>query len=127
MLTMQEWEQKFYDGKENFRFFNSSFRDDVSLLKAIHHDALMSHNDPQKTIDEFVDSIGYERAVEIIASMTNARAKWDGRISSKNAEWAREHALLDREVVIRLGGYADDVIHSCHLDQLCSYLRRKVV
>lgn len=127
MITMEDYKQMFADDRENARCFSRTFRDDVGLLKSLHHDDIMTHNNPQKTIDEFVDFIGYERACYIIANMVNARAKWDGRISPKNAEWAKEHAELDRELVIWLGGYADDVIHSCHLDQLCSYLRRKEV
>ena len=127
MLTMEDYKQMFLNDRENARIFSRSFRENVDLLKEIHQDDLRKSNNPQKTIDEFVDIIGYECAVKIIANMVNARAKWDGRISPRNAEWAKEHAELDREVVIHLGGYADDVIHSCHLDQLCNYMRRKAV
>ena len=104
-----------------------AFKASVKTLKDIHHNARLSHNNPQKTIEEFVDATSDELAVEIIASLVNARAKWDGRISPRNAEWAKSHAVWDRDVIIRMGCYADDVIHSAHLDQLASEIRRKEV
>lgn len=127
MMTMKDYEQMFADDMENAREFVRTFKQDVTTLKELHHNARLSHNNPQKTIDEYVDAVGYEKAVAIIANMVNARAEWDGRISPRNAEWARERANCGRDVVIHLGGYADDVIHSCHLDQLANYMRRKAV
>lgn len=127
MMTMKDYEQMFSDDMENARKFVRTFKQDVAMLKELHHSARLSHNNPQTTIDELVEIVGHEKAVKIIANMVNARAEWDGRISPRNAEWAKEHAELNRDVVIHLGGYADDVIHSCHLDQLANYMRRKAV
>lgn len=127
MLTMQDYEKLFVDDIDNARNFVRSFKQDVSMFKELHHNARMTHNSPRQTVDELVEIVGHEKAVKIIANMVNARAEWDGRISPRNAEWAKEHAEVDREVDINLGGYGDDVIHSAHLDQLCSEIRRKSV
>lgn len=127
MMTMQDYEQMFSKDAKNMRLMVRAYKNDVNTLKKLHHDARMTHNNPKTVVKQFVSEVGYENAVSIIASIVNARALWDGRISTINAEWAKENAVWDRDVIIRMGCYADDVIHSVHLNQLCDYMRRKEV
>ena len=127
MMTMQDYENAFAEKPQAMRVLVKSFKDKVKTLKEIHHNARMTHNNPQDVIDEFVDAVGYENATNVIANLVNARAEWDGRISPRNKEWASNLANIDRDVIIRMGCYADDAIHSAHLDQLCDYMRRKEV
>lgn len=127
ILTMEEYEKMFAENPQTMRVLVKSFKDNVETLKKIYGVSRMTHNDPEKTIEEFVDAVGYENATNVIANLVNARAEWDGRISPRNKEWASNLANIDRDVIIRMGCYADDVIHSAHLDQLCDYMRRKAV
>lgn len=125
MMTMQDYENAFAEKPQAMRVLVKSFKDNVKTLEKLYGVSRMTHNNPQKVIDEFVDAVGYENAKNVIANLVNARAKWDGRISPRNKEWASNIANIDRDVIIRMGCYADDEIHSAHLDQLCDYMRRK--
>lgn len=127
MLTMQDYERMFSEDVDTMRVRARAFKDAVNKLKEIHHNARITHNNPQTTVEEFANAVGFMEARGVIASIVNARAKWDGRISPRNAEWSEVFAVWDRDVILRMGCYADDVIHSAHLDQLCDYMRRKDV
>lgn len=127
ILTMEEYEKMFAENPQTMRHLVKAFKGKVETLKEIHRNARMTHNNPQDVIDEYVDAVGYEKAKDVISNIVNARAEWDGRISTRNKEWASNLANIDRDVIIRMGCYADDAIHSAHLDQLCDYMRRKEV
>ena len=69
----------------------------------------------------FVEAVGYEAAVEIVASLVN-RSAWDGRISRRCAEWANtQENAWDEEARSRLSIYTDR-IHMVHLDQIAAAL-----
>lgn len=75
------------------------------------------HSTPAQTVAAFVESAGYESAVEIIASLVN-RSTWDGRISHSVAEWANtQENSWDEEAAGRLSIYSNR-IHMAHLNQL---------
>lgn len=78
---------------------------------------------PAQTVAAFVESVGYEAAVEIVASLVN-RSAWDGRISRRCVEWANaQENSWDEEACIRLQIYSDR-IHKAHLDQIADAMMK---
>ena len=77
---------------------------------------------PAETIAEFCETVGKERAVEIIATLVN-RHGWDGRISRANKAWAAEHGY-DEEAAQKMNIYTNK-IHMAHLDQLATAMRKE--
>lgn len=124
IMSMEAYNNLFQTRREAMRVVVNAFKDRVKTLKELHRNAV---TDTKKTIDDFVDAVGYQDALDVIATLTYARSEWDGRIYQRNKEWSSEHALYDRDVVIRMGCYADDVIHSYYLNEMASYMKRKEV
>lgn len=81
------------------------------------------HSTPAQTVAAFVESVGYEAAVEIVASLVN-RSAWDGRISRRCAEWANAQGnSWDEEACSRLSIYTNR-IHTAHLDQIAAAMMK---
>lgn len=75
------------------------------------------HCTPLETVAAYVEAVGYEPAVEVIASLVN-RSAWDGRISRRSAQWASsQENAWDEDASCRLGIYCNR-IHTAHLDQI---------
>ena len=100
----------------------------LSTLKALYaaqYDAEspLYHSTPAQTVAAFVESVGYEAAVEIVASLVN-RSAWDGRISRRCAEWANaQENSWDEEACSRLSIYTNR-IHTAHLDQIAAAMMK---
>lgn len=70
-----------------------------------------------------MEAVGYEAAVEIIASLVN-RSAWDGRISRRSAEWANaQENSWDEEACSSLSLYTNR-IHMAHLDQIAAAMMK---
>ena len=108
--------------REQWFQYRRTLQSNLSTLESIYaaqydEESPLYHSTPEQTVAAFVDSVGYEAAVEIVASLVNLSA-WDGRISSRCAEWANtQENSWDGEACIRLQIYSDR-IHKAHLDQI---------
>lgn len=81
------------------------------------------HSTPAQTVAAYVEAVGYEAAVEIIASLVNRNA-WDGRISRRSAEWANaQENSWDEEACSSLSLYTNR-IHMAHLDQIAAAMMK---
>lgn len=81
------------------------------------------HSTPEQTVAAYVEAVGYEAAVEIIASLVNRNA-WDGRISRRSAEWANaQENSWDEEACSSLSLYTNR-IHMAHLDQIANAMMK---
>lgn len=97
----------------------------LETLYAAQYDAEspLYHSTPAQTVAAFVESVGYEAAVEIVASLVN-RSAWDGRISRRCAEWANaQENSWDEEACSRLSIYTNR-IHTAHLDQIAAAMMK---
>lgn len=85
-----------------------------------------SSNSPKETVDRFISEVGYYEAVETIATMVNSIPDhWDGRISDRNYEWAAENTAVAAVGNPILASFAKtDSIHSAHLDQIATAMRK---
>lgn len=97
----------------------------IALLEKIQNQDRFDGETPKHTYDEFVSQVGKATANFTIASLVNNSA-WDGRISLRNAEWARLlPASFSDEVMIALHLYT--TMHMCHLDQIADEARKATV
>lgn len=80
--------------------------------------AYTESNTPAETIDRAAAVMGIDRVREIVASLINIRADYDGRISADAKAWAQTiPGALDAAAAERVRLYSD-AIHPAHLDQL---------
>lgn len=97
--------------REQWFQYRRTLESNLSTLEALYaaqYDAEspLYHSTPAQTVAAFVESVGYEAAVEIVASLVN-RSAWDGRISRRCAEWANtQENSWDEEACSRLSIYA---------------------
>lgn len=114
--------------REQWFQYRRTLQSNLSTLESIYaaqYDAEspLYHSTPEQTVTAFVDSVGYEAAVEIVASLVNLSA-WDGRISHRCAEWANaQENSWDEDSCIRLQIYTDR-IHKAHLDQIAEAMMK---
>lgn len=114
--------------REQWFKYRHTLEANLSTLEALYaaqYDAEspLYHSTPAQTVAAFVESVGYEAAVEIVASLVN-RSAWDGRISRRCAEWANaQENSWDEEACSRLSLYSDR-IHKAHLDQIADAMMK---
>lgn len=126
MLTKEDYRKMLNDDREAVFERRRELLHEVHMLEDLYLKDLGNTNSPKDTIDKFVDAVGMDEAVIVMASMINVKA-WDGRIMPSNAEWAkRVEAAWDKDMGYEIGMYSNH-IHTAHLDQLCDYMRRKAV
>lgn len=110
--------------REQWFQYRRTLESNLSTLEALYaaqYDAEspLYHSTPAQTVAAFVKSVGYEAAVEVVASLVN-RSAWDGRISRRCAEWANaQENSWDEEACSRLSIYTNR-IHTAHLDQIAA-------
>lgn len=114
--------------REQWFQYRRTLEANLSTLETIYaaqYDAEspLYHSTPAQTVAAFVKSVGYEAAVEIVASLVN-RSAWDGRISRRCAEWANaQENSWDEEACSRLSIYTNR-IHTAHLDQIAAAMMK---
>ena len=114
--------------REQWFKYRRTLEANLSTLEALYtaqYDAEspLYHSTPAQTVAAFVESVGYEAAVEIVASLVN-RSAWDGRISRRCAEWANaQENSWDEEACSRLS-LCSDHIHKAHLDQIADAMMK---
>lgn len=81
-------------------------------------------NGPAATVAALVESLGYDRAREIVALMTAARGDWDARISRDSRAWAASvTSTTESELADRCIYYCDE-IHPAHFEQIAQAMQQ---
>ena len=114
--------------REQWFQYRRTLEANLSTLEALYaaqydSESPLYHSTPAQTVAAFVESVGYEAAVEIVASLVN-RSAWDRRISRRCAEWANaQENSWDEEACSRLSIYTNR-IHTAHLDQIAAAMMK---
>ena len=114
--------------REQWNQYRRTLKANLSTLEAIYdaqHDveSPLYNSTPAQTVAAFVETVGYEAAVEIVASLVN-RSAWDGRISTRCVEWANtQENSWDEEACSRLSIYTNR-IHTAHLNQIADAMMK---
>lgn len=123
MVTESELLAELADNPRHYHSMVQKMRDAVSLLE--HHQSVDRRYGfgPDKTVAVYISCVGKHSAAMVIASLVNECA-WDGRISPRNAEWARGiESAFDDGAMRRMHIYT--TMHMCHLDQIATEMRKK--
>ncbi len=105
--------------REQWFQYIHKIKTNLATLETLY--AAQIDNTPAQTVAAYVQEVGYDAAVEVIASLVNQSA-WDGRISRRSAEWAKsQENAWDEEAANRLGIYSS-CIHMAHLNQIAQAL-----
>lgn len=128
MLTMEDKKNRLGMDWDEWNMYCNHLREIKKTLMDIYRENINNGtNRPDDTIDKFVETVGMDDAITLIASLVNFKA-WDGRIDYRNAEWAKNITnAWDRDGGREMGMYVDSIIHTSHLDQLAYEMRRKAV
>lgn len=119
MKTMKDYRGMFEENVEAGREYCRAFKSDCEKLDEIRY----SNSTPADTVNQFVEAVGLERAIEVIASFINQNA-WDGRISNANAEWAKAQENVWDEKAMNDGFWCFTKIHLANLDQIAYSMRK---
>ena len=128
MKTVNTIHEQVTANREQWFQYRRTLQNNLSALESIYaaqydEESPLYNSTPEQTVAAFVGSVGYEAAVEIVASLVNLSA-WDGRISSRCAEWASaQENSWDEEACIRIQLYTDR-IHKAHLDQIAEAMMK---
>lgn len=81
---------------------------------------------PSEAVAMLVETVGYDEAKRIIATLVNAVSLNDGRIYDRTRTWANSVTEAPTNGQLRdMGIYGvDSWIHSCHVDQLGEAMRK---
>lgn len=94
----------------------------------IYDESMASGEIPEKTMDKIIDALGRDKAVEVFAVISKIK-KHDGRIYGENRKWMdsidvdQECVLWERSNPMLSAGL--DAIHTTHIDQLITELRKR--
>lgn len=106
---------------EEYRACREKLREAVSLLEATYSET--RDTTPAETVKQYMDLAGPDLARSAVATLVNRHA-WDGRISSRSAEWAAGIAdSWDEDAACRMGIYTS--IHLAHLEQIAQAMRKE--
>lgn len=97
-------------------------REERRTIKQNIRTAAELHNEnrtsgPAATVAALVDRLGYDAAVETVATLVNTVGTWDGRVSTCARTWAADRAA-DRGTLREAAIYTPSEIHPAHLDQI---------
>ena len=124
MKTMFDLDTIISRSKDDYRTLCEDMRSALKTLERIYRDTIEKR--PDDTIDAFVNAVGWDKAVSVIATLVN-RSAWDGRISRQSAHWAEaQRECWSSDCAERMWLYTDR-IHMAHLDQLVEALRKAEV
>ncbi len=98
-------------------------------VREIYHTSFDAREIPEQTMNKIVDDIGLDAAVEVFAAVAQIK-KHDGRIYGKNREWTNSIQITQDALQWDYGNELIqaglDDIHTAHVDQLITELRKKV-
>lgn len=89
----------------------------LNVLHDIYTPAIANNESPADTFAEFVDNVGYNAAIDTIATIINATSKFDGRLTKAVRVWAIGHGISSEFCEAHLI-YKPDWMHTAHLQQL---------
>lgn len=121
MKTINDYRNMFTEDIDAAREYYRSFKSDCKKLDELRY----SNTTPKGTVEQFVESVGLPRAIEVIASITNQNA-WDGRISNSNVEWAKAQANSWDEDAMGQGFRFYTQIHLANFDQIAYEMRKYI-
>lgn len=127
MITTSELMNRFTaeDGTlDRSRWFSycRTLSENLATLERIQSEDYINGRTPAETVVSFVEAVGYDAALVVIASLVN-RSAWDGRIDSKNAAWAASVSeSFDEQTARDLDLYTK--MHMTHLDQIADQMRK---
>lgn len=114
MITNETLNTMYADDCHATIAWRNALRADRKALEGIYSEC----NTPAETIDRAAAIMGIDRAREVVASLINRIADYDGRICRSSKEWAQTiPGALDAAAAERMRLYSD-TIHPAHLDQL---------
>lgn len=106
---------------ESFRAVLKSMRSNVEQLDTIQSETVRDGGKVSDSVRTYIKAVGLDAAVATVATIVN-RDAWDGRISSRNSEWAASvEDAWDREAALEWSIYSK--MHKAHLDQFATELR----
>lgn len=122
MITENDLVAELVDNPQHYRSVAQKMHDAVSLLDDYKSEDRRDGFGPDVTVKAYIERVGKPAAEVIIASLVNECA-WDGRISPRNAEWARGiEQAFDGGAMRHMHIYT--TMHMCHLDQIATMMRR---
>lgn len=123
MITENDLVAELVDNPQHYRSVAQKMHDAVSLLDHYQSEDRRDGFGPDVTVKAYIERVGKPAAEVIIASLVNECA-WDGRISPRNAEWARGiEQAFDGGAMRHMHIYT--TMHMCHLDQIATEMRKK--
>ncbi len=123
MITENDLAAELVDNPQHYRSIVQKMRNAVSLLDHYQSEDRRDGFGPDNTVDAYISKLGKAGAAMVIASLVNECA-WDGRISPRNAEWARGiEQAFDGGAMRHMHIYT--TMHMCHLDQIATKMRMK--
>lgn len=117
MKTIETINAILSESRETYRTTAATIREAVKTLESIHAENI--DKTPAETVAAYVAAVGHDMAVCIVASLIN-RCAWDGRISSRCAQWASEQDSAWDEASAEKLCISADRIHRAHLDQIAA-------
>ncbi len=123
MITQNEWESLSKAIPEFRKTCKQKMHERIAALDEIQSADISNNRGPDKTYAEFESRFGKGIAQHTIACLVNQSA-WDGRISPRNAEWAKSvpGSFDEQTMTFEIGEYTK--MHKCHLDQIANAARR---
>jgi hypothetical protein len=106
---------------ESFRAVLKAMRSNVEQLDTIQSETVRDGGKVSDSVRSYIKAVGLDAAVATVATLVN-RDAWDGRISSRNSEWAASvEDAWDEEAATQWSIYSK--MHKAHLDQFATELR----
>ncbi len=100
-------------------------------VRKIFHLSFDAGEIPSQTMDKIIDEIGIDAVVEVFAAVAQIK-EHDGRIYGKNREWTNSITVNPDALTWGPGTFNEfrsaglDDIHTAHVDQLITELRKRV-
>lgn len=121
MKTIETIKAAFEANREEARAERKQFKADFAQIEVIFKDT--RENGPDATVAKLVEVLGYDRAVEVVATMVNTVGDWDARVRPTVREWAKTiDGAYDEEAASNMFLYTQ--IHPCHIQQIAAEMMK---
>ena len=124
MKTIETLRNICKENRVEYRNMVKEMQDMIKAFDSTISEAVCNGQSVRDSVKAFVKQVGKDAATVVVASLVNRNA-WDGRISSRNAEWAKgiedawdDDAMLDQCCYCKA--------HTAHLDQFADYMRKDI-
>ncbi len=124
MKTIEELRNICKENRDEYRNMVKEMRNMIKVFDTTIREAVDNRQTVRDSVKAFVKQVGKDAATVTVASLIN-RFAWDGRISSRNAEWAKGiEDAWNEDAMVDCGCYCDS--HMSHLDQFADYMRKEI-